>query len=268
VAEPKQPYEIYAIKYGDHQRNASENFIGGDPHNGPMPIDYFVWVIKGPQKSWVVDTGFSREVGRQRGRNVTRCPSEGLKALDVDPDRIEDVIITHMHYDHAGNHHLFQRARFHVQDKEMFYCTGRCMCHGVMSGPFDVEDVVAMVRRVYSGRAVFHDGDEEIAPGITVHRVGGHTMGLQMVRVWTRRGWVVLASDASHYYANMEQARPFPIVYNVPDMLEGHKRAYALAESRKHVIPGHDPLVLKRYPAPHRDLQGIVARLDLDPIAE
>ena len=91
-------------------------------------------------------------------------------------------------------------------------------------------------------------------------------MGCRGARV-DQAGWVVLAPDASHYYANMEQARPF-LVYNVADMLAGHQRAYALADSPRHVIPGHDPLVLKRYPAPHRDLQGIIARLDVDPIAE
>ncbi len=266
MAQP-ETYEIYAIKYGDHQRLAGENFIGGDPHNGPMPLDYFVWAIRGRDKTWIVDTGFDAAVGRQRQRNVLRCPSEGLRALDIDPDKIEDVIITHMHYDHCGNHQLFERARFHVQDKEMRYSTGRCMCHSVVRYAFDVEDVVKMVRRVYAGRVVFHDGDEEIAPGLSVHFVGGHTMGLQMVRVWTQRGWVVLASDASHYYANMEQARPFPIVYNVPDMLAGHQRAYALASSPQHVIPGHDPLVLKRYPAAARGLEGIVARLDAEPTA-
>ena len=264
MAEPK-PYEIYAIKYGDHQRRASENFLGGDPHNGPMPIDYFTWVIKGASRAWGVDTGFNPESGRGRGRNFIRCPSEGLRALDIDPEGIEDVIITHMHYDHAGNHHLFQRARFHLQDKEMFYVTGRCMTHAVLGHSYDVEDVVQMVRRVFSRRAVFHEGDEELAPGLSVHFVGGHTMGLQIVRVWTQRGWVVLASDAAHYYANIEQSRPFPVVYNVGDMLEGHKRAYALAGSPRHLVPGHDPLVLKRYPAPRRDLEGIVARLDVEP---
>jgi glyoxylase-like metal-dependent hydrolase (beta-lactamase superfamily II) len=171
MAEPK-PYEIYAIKYGDHQRRASENFLGGDPHNGPMPIDYFTWVIKGAGRAWGVDTGFSPESGRGRGRNFIRCPSEGLRALDIDPDRVEDVIITHMHYDHAGNHHLFQRARFHLQDREMFYVTGRCMTHAVLGHSYDVEDVVQMVRRVFSRRAVFHEGDEELAPGLSVHFVG------------------------------------------------------------------------------------------------
>jgi glyoxylase-like metal-dependent hydrolase (beta-lactamase superfamily II) len=267
MADPR-PYEIYAIKYGDHDRLASENFIGGDPHNGPMPIDYFTWVIKGPDETWAVDTGFDAAAAARRQRKAHRSPADGLKALDIDPDRIEDVIITHMHWDHCGNHRLFERARFHVQDKEMLFATGRCMCHQPLRYAFDVEDVVQMVRRVYDGRIAFHEGDEELAPGLSVHFVGGHTMGLQMVRVWTKRGWVVLASDASHYYANMEQARPFPIVYNVADMLAGHKRAYALASSPRHVIPGHDPLVLKRYPAPRPELAGIIARLDVDPVAD
>jgi glyoxylase-like metal-dependent hydrolase (beta-lactamase superfamily II) len=87
-------------------------------------------------------------------------------------------------------------------------------------------------------------------------------MGLQVVRVATRRGWVLLASDASHFYANMEQVRPFPIVYSVADMVAGYARMGALADSPDHVIPGHDPQVMQRYPAPHEDLEGIVARLD------
>jgi glyoxylase-like metal-dependent hydrolase (beta-lactamase superfamily II) len=127
---------------------------------------------------------------------------------------------------------------------------------------YEVEDVVGMVRRVYENRVRFHDGDAEIAPGVSVHLIGGHTMGLQVVRVATRRGWVVLASDASHFYANMEEIRPFPIVYSVADMVEGYRKLQSLADSPEHLIPGHDPLVLERYPAPSAELGGIVARLD------
>ena len=81
-------------------------------------------------------------------------------------------------------------------------------------------------------------------------------MGLQVVRVATRRGWVVLASDASHFYANMEQIRPFPIVWSVADMVDGYRKLRALADSPAHIIPGHDPLVLQRYPAPSKELRG------------
>jgi hypothetical protein len=136
------------------------------------------------------------------------------------------------------------------------------MGEAVFRGAYEVEDVVGMVRSVYGGRVRFHDGDAEIAPGVSLHLIGGHTMGLQAVRVATRRGYVVLASDASHFYANMEQARPFPIVYSVGDMVQGYRRLLALADSPGHIIPGHDPLVLERYPAPDAPLEGIVARLD------
>jgi glyoxylase-like metal-dependent hydrolase (beta-lactamase superfamily II) len=201
-------------------------------------------------------------MARKRGREFLRCPGEGLKRLEIDPQRIEDVLISHMHYDHCGNYALFPNAKYHVQDREMQYSTGRFMCHPHMRVPFEEEDVVAMVRKLFAGRMVFHNGDEQIAGGLSLHFVGGHSMGLQMVRVNTRRGSVVLASDASHLYANMERGLAFPITYNVAEVLEGYKRAYSLASSPAHVIPGHDPLVLERYPAPSPDLKGWIARLD------
>jgi glyoxylase-like metal-dependent hydrolase (beta-lactamase superfamily II) len=255
-------YEVYAIKYAHHARLKSENFIGGDPHDGPMPLDYFVWLIRGAGREIVVDTGFSEAMAKKRGRDHLRCPTEGLRLLEVEAKNIRDVVITHLHYDHVGNFDLFPTATLHVQDLEMRYATGRHMCHECFRGAYEAEDVVGMVRRVYEGRVRFHDGDAEIAPGISVHLIGGHTMGMQAVRVQTRSGPLVLASDASHFYANMEQARPFPIVFSVADMVAGYERLRALAGAPERIIPGHDPLVLHRYPAPSKALEGIVARLD------
>ncbi len=265
-----QPYEVYAIRYARHeQRRRSENFIGGhaDPHDDPpMPLDFFVWVVRGPAGTFVVDSGFDEAMAARRQRRIL-CPvGEGLRRIGVDPATVGDVLVTHLHYDHAGNNDLFPQARYHLQDREMQFSTGRCMCHAPLRHAYAVEDVTAMVRKVFEGRVQFHDGAAEVAPGLSLHHVGGHTMGLQVVRVWTRRGWMVLASDASHYYANMEESRPFPIVYNVADMLEGHRLVHRLASAPQNVIPGHDPLVLERYPAPRDDLEGIVARLDADPL--
>ena len=255
-------YEVYAIKYAHHARTASQNFLGGDPHDGPMPLDYFVWLVRGAQGEFVVDTGFNAAAAARRQRQLVRPVENALSLMGVETQGVQDVVITHLHYDHVGNFDLFPQATFHLQDLEMQYATGRCMCHEPMRYAFDVEDVVGMVRNVYAGRVRFHAGDAQLAPGISVHLIGGHTMGLQAVRVATRRGYVVLASDASHFYANMDQARPFPIVYNVADMMEGWEKLRSLADSPDHVIPGHDPLVLERYAAPSRELQGIVARLD------
>jgi glyoxylase-like metal-dependent hydrolase (beta-lactamase superfamily II) len=119
-----------------------------------------------------------------------------------------------------------------------------------------------MLRKVYDGRVCFHDGDGELAPGISVHWVGGHTMGAQIVRVRTKNGWVVLASDAAHYYENFETGRPFAVVYNLAEMLEGYGTMKRLASSAQQVVPGHDPLVLKRYPLSKPGLAGTV-RVDV-----
>lgn len=256
-------YELYAIRYGHHHRNASENFIGGDPHDGPMPLDYFVWAIVGEHKTFLFDTGFDAKMATRRKRDLVRPVEDGLRMIGISPDTVEDIILSHLHFDHCGNHDLFPKARYHVQDAEMAYCTGRCMCHSALRVPFEYDDVANMVSKLFAGRVTFHDGISEIAPNLIAHRVGGHSRGLQVLRVLTRRGWVVLGSDAAHFYANFEQARPFPIVESVTDMLEGYQTMRRLASSAAHIIPGHDPLVLQRYPKAIDGVNDIV-RLDLD----
>jgi glyoxylase-like metal-dependent hydrolase (beta-lactamase superfamily II) len=258
-------YGLYALKYGHHHRMRSANFLGGDPHDGPMPMDYFVWLARGDARTFVIDTGFSEAGAARRKRQRLRSPAEALALLDVDAAQVTDVIITHLHYDHVGNFDLFPAATFHLQDREMHYATGRYMCFDCFGHSFEVEEVVGMVRKVYAGRVEFHDGDADIAPGISVHLIGGHTMGLQVVRVYTKRGWVVVASDAAHYYENMEARRPYSTVFNVGEMTQGWARLRELADSPAHIVPGHDPEVLARYPAARKGLEGIVARLDVAP---
>jgi glyoxylase-like metal-dependent hydrolase (beta-lactamase superfamily II) len=259
-------YEVYAIKYAQLARKAHANFIDGDPHEtADMPLNYYVWAIVGRGRTIVVDTGFGAAVGRKRGRTITHPVDEGLRAIGVHPQDVQDVVITHMHYDHCGNDDLFTRARYHLQDLEMDYATGRCMCQREISKAFEADDVARMVHRVFDGRVQFHAGTDEIAPGVSLHHIGGHTKGLQVVRVDTDRGAVVLASDATHFYAHMEQNRAFPILYNLADLLEGYQTLRKLASSERHVIPGHDPLVIARYPAASAPTEGWAARLDVDP---
>ncbi|MEM7465583.1 MAG: N-acyl homoserine lactonase family protein [Pseudomonadota bacterium] len=261
-------YKIYALRYAViRDRPAHHNFISPDAHDGPMPLDYFVWAIVGDDRTIVVDTGFGEKEAESRGRELLRTPRAALASIGIDSHTIEDVIITHLHYDHAGTTEDFPKASFHLQDLEMQFATGRHMRYGVMRYAFSVEDVVQFVRHVYDQRVQFHDGDAEIAPGVSVHFIGGHTMGLQCVRVHTARGWVVLASDASHYYDNMRKQSPFPIVFDVSQMLEGYDILRRWADSEDHIVPGHDPLVLQYYPAASPDQVGEVVRLDLPPIA-
>ena len=258
--------EIYAVRYAHHDgRSEAQNFIGGDPHNASGPLDFYVWAIRTAQGTILVDTGFDAAMAKRRSRTVLKPVEDGLRTIGITPDDVRDVVITHLHYDHAGNHELFPRARFHLQDCEMAYATGRCMCDAAFRVPFEADDVAAMVRKVFADRVTFHDGDGAIAPGVTVHHIGGHSMGLQAVRVETTRGAVVLASDASHLYAHVETGRVFPIVYKAEDVVAGYERLRRLAASPRHIVPGHDPDVLRRYPAAHPGLEGWVARLDLEP---
>ena len=264
MAEP-EPFEVYAIRYATVARKASENFIGADPHDAGMPMDYFVWLARNSRSSWVIDTGFNEDAARRRGRRFLRSPVEGLALMGVDAAEVTDIIVTHLHYDHIGNFDRFPQARFHLQDKELAYATGRYMSTPFFSGAYELEEVVEMVRNAWRGRVHFHDGDAMLAPGLSVHHVGGHTAGLQVVRLWTRVGWLVLASDASHYAANLNEGRPFPIVMNVAQMIDGWRLMRTLVDDPVHIIPGHDPLVMEQYRAPSADLEGIAVRLDDEP---
>ena len=161
------------------------------------------------------------EVSEKRKRTFLRCPVQALAALGIDANAVEDVILTHLHYDHVGNFDRFPKARFHLQERELAYATGRYMRYPRLSHSFEVEDVCGIVRLNYAGRVMFYDGDAELAPGLTVHAVGGHSAGLQFVRIKTRRGFVVLASDVTHFYENMASSRPFTTAFHIGEMLEG-----------------------------------------------
>lgn len=261
-------HRIHAIRYARHERVAAENFIasnpGADDHAAPMPLDYFVWLIeRDGMPPVLVDTGFGAEAAVRRKRTMIRPVEEGIRAIGVDPASIEDVIITHLHYDHAGSLDLFPNARFHVQDDEMAFATGRGMTHKAVCAPFDAGPVAQMVHLLFGDRVVFHDGDEDFAPGIVLRFLPGHTAGLQGVEVSTARGPVLLASDVAHLYANLVREMPFPIVVDVPAYLDSHKRLFALAPGIDHIIPGHDPLVLTAFPAGSAP---DVSRVDLAPL--
>ena len=259
-------HEVFAVAYATHARMRSENYIFGDPHDEMTSITYFVWVIKGTHGVFVVDTGFDEAAAKERARTILHPVGEGLKALGVAPDTVPHVITTHMHWDHAGNYELFPKARYHIQDTEMAYATGRCMCHPTLRIPFSERDVHAMVSKVFADRVEFHDGSEQLAPGITVHKIGGHSKGLQCVQVKTQRGNVVIASDCCHLYSHMEEGRVFPITYSVGDTLEGYRTLKKYASSPRHVVPGHDPDVVKRYPAAKPGMEDWIVRLDVEPV--
>ena len=257
-------WEVYAVKYADrNNRTRFESFMFDPHHQQPHAMDYFIWVLRSGGHTILVDTGYDAEEAERRGRPILRHPVKALEALELTPDDIDDVIVTHLHYDHAGTLGSFPRARFHVQPAEMAYATGPCMCEDVLRKPFTGDHICEAVKAVFSGRVTFNDADDRVADGITVHRVGGHSKGLQVVRVKTASGWICLASDATHYYENFITRTPFPIVVDVEEMIRGYDRIQTLASRAEMIIPGHDPLVTSLYPS--YGTSGFVWRLDGGP---
>lgn len=258
-------WEVYALKYAVRSdRTRRESFIFDDHSNESHTIDYFIWVLKSGNSTIVVDTGYDYDEAKRRNRPIERSPSEALKSININASEVTDVIITHLHYDHAGGLMEFPNAKFHLQETEMSYATGPCMCHETIKMPFTGEHICQMVKNLYSGRVIFYNGIGSIHPGVTVHLIGGHSRGLQSVRVKTENGFMCLASDATHFYENFLTGKPFPIVVDLEDMLNGFKTIRSLASNDDLVIPGHDPLLKDFFPI--EGVSGFVWRLDKGPI--
>ncbi len=245
-------YEVLAVRVGsDPHRTVGGNFFFDAlpaPAAASMPQDYVFWLIQGGGRCVVVDTCFP--AGAARGRRVDRPVEAGLAALGIVAGEVTDLVMTHLHWDHAGNLGLFPQARIHVQAAEVAFCTGTAMLHAAVSAIYAAADVQSLVPPLFEGRVNLVDGDVELFPGIELARVGGHTPGSQVVRVRTARGPVVLASDAVHFWANVRRRSPFPILESFPQALRAFDRVLRLAEGRlDRIIPGHDPLVRRVFPA-------------------
>ena len=158
------------------------------------------------------------------------------RAVGITADTVEDVILTHMHYDHAGNFHKFPKARFQLREPEMHDAAGRHMRHKQLAKSFEPDDVRGIVRLNLEGRVTYHNGPAE----------------------------VVLVSEVTHFYENMESYRPFTTAFDVGATREAFDTH---APSPAHIVPGHDPEVPRRYPAVSPDLAGIAGRLNVAPLS-
>ena len=247
-------WEVWALRLGTVDRPARDNFLLPCVRSGAMRLDFTIWVARGGGRTVVIDTGFSPSAGERRGRRLDLRPAEAVRRLGIDPGEVGEVVLTHLHYDHAGNLGDFPDAQVVVQAAELEYTTGKAMTHPALNHFFEADDVVEVVRRLHGGGVRVAEGEVELAPGLELHLIGGHTKGLQAVRAHTARGWVVLASDALHYYDNFHERNPFPAILDLGEMLDGYDRLAGLAESLDHLVPGHDPEVFGRYADPRAGL--------------
>src|SRR5688572_14915901 len=132
-------YEVYAVKFAHRDARRADHFVGGDPHDAPMPTAYYVWLIKRDDKLVLVDTGFDTALAAKRRRKIAYEPRQALAKLGIQAEAIPEIIVTHLHNDHVGTLGDFAGARFHLQDEEMAFATGRHMCQEFFSRPYEVE---------------------------------------------------------------------------------------------------------------------------------
>lgn len=266
-------YALYALRYGIGEAYTTARThiptSGFEPPDADPRLFCYAWVAVSDERTVLVDAGCDEVTARARDVTYERSPVESLGALGIDPADVDDLVLTHLHWDHAGNLTSFPNARVHLHPDELRYATGPAMSHRYLRRPYDVRQLQDVVSLVHEGRVAFTDGVAQIAPGLVVHPVGGHTPGTQIVRVPTVRGTVVLASDARHYLHNDAGGdaggAPFPVVVHVDDYCAASATVDRLAATPDHVVPGHDPAVARRYPPVDGD--ELVVRLDTAPTA-
>jgi glyoxylase-like metal-dependent hydrolase (beta-lactamase superfamily II) len=244
-------HEIYGVKFGQNLTGVRGHFFlgpDGDPHDAAMRLDYYVWVIRSPGQDILLDAGFTAETNRTRKRDHWEEPHQAVTRIGVDPGSVPIVILSHLHYDHCGDLDAFPAATFVVQADELDFWTGPYAVRGEFARHREPADIERVVRLHQEGRVQLVDGLHEVADGVWVERVGGHTPGMQATYVRTANGVVVLASDSSHFFENIEQDKPFAVHADVVDMYRAFDTMQAAATSGV-VVAGHDPLIEQRFPA-------------------
>jgi glyoxylase-like metal-dependent hydrolase (beta-lactamase superfamily II) len=237
------PYKIYTLYYGRRDATTADYFLN-DTTDTPIGMGYYLWVATNGEHTVVIDLGYHEDAGERRGRTLLRHPAELLDKIQVDPKGVQHAIVTHLHWDHVGGYALFPNARFYLQERELHFWTSSHLPDWQSS--LEEEELVAVVRLHFRGRVGLCDGAREIVPGITVHHVGGHTMGSQIVQVETARGTAVVASDAAKLYRNFLEEIPQPRSHSVADQIGGYTLIKRLASAADLIIPGHDPEAMRR----------------------
>jgi glyoxylase-like metal-dependent hydrolase (beta-lactamase superfamily II) len=263
-------HDLFAIRYAWHPEGHSdaEMAFGGNPELRIEGMDFFIWVIVTEAgKPIVVDTGFYSGLAKRVGHSPLIEPREGIQMLGFDPAKVEDVVVTHAHYDHTGNLKDFPNARFHFGTTEMAAVTGPLMTHPQTRAGFGKRDVSTLVGFVYDDRLRFLSDEDVVLPGIRNFIAPGHTTGQLALEIDTSRGPVILTSDAVHIYSELETERPFPVFHDMSDMIMSYRKIKKRALRPDLIVPGHDADVMRRYPAASPDLEGKIVRLDRNPVS-
>lgn len=250
VAQTKPSYEVYAIRYASLPDFPVSDLVSGADRARKLDLAMTIWLVRGGGHNVLVDAGFYHErfFKEWKVKDFIK-PSDALAGLGVKPEDITDIVISHMHWDHADGSDLFPKARIWVQKDELEYYPGEAWETKDTSGGIDPEDVLELVRLNTEGRVGLVHGDaQEILPGLTCYTGGRHTYQSQYVGVNTAGGTVVLASDNMYLYENMEKHVPIAETLDAASNLRAQDRMKRMATRPEWVIPGHDPSVFDKFP--------------------
>jgi len=244
-------YTVTAVRYGTLAMRASEAFYRwesyGEPDR-PRPLDYFFWVLRGAQETILIDTGFSPAAAARRGRSCLIEPVAAMELLDLSPRTVSRVLLTHLHYDHIGNLEPWSTAELLVPARELEFWTSPTSERRQFAHSVERSEIDQVTRAVREGRATLLEGGEMVAPDVAVHVLGGHSPGQVALSVPTDEGLVVLASDAVHFYEELEDDRPFAVIHNLAETYEAYDVIRELgALPGAQLLPGHDPEVMARF---------------------
>ncbi len=206
-------------------------------------IPRIIWVLTGPT-TVIVDTSVathgrpSEFIGEDFTRLPEQVPAHALHRAGVDPKDVEFVVLTHLHWDHAGNCDLFPDARVLVQRTEMRYAAapGRFFEKSFLSAPGGWPHAPYLVPNIE-----LLDGPTTIAPGLSVLPVPGHTPGSQAVVAATAEGTFGISGDAVCTYENVERDLPPGFHVDVDASMDSMDRMRAAAD---YLLPSHDYAVL------------------------
>lgn len=242
-------YEIYAIKYATLKDFPLGGLVEGEDRNQKLDIAMYVFLLKGGGHNILFDCGFYRpQFMRQWHPADYEIPSYAIERMGLKAADITDVIISHIHWDHADGFDLFPAAKIWIQKDEIEYYAGEAWT-GKKRTAADADDIVGLVKMNTEGRVGLVNGDAlDILPGITAYTGGKHTYASQYIGVKTAGGTVVLASDNVYMYLNLEKHKPIAQTLDRESNLRAQDRMKDLASNPNWIVPGHDPAVMRKFP--------------------
>jgi glyoxylase-like metal-dependent hydrolase (beta-lactamase superfamily II) len=241
-------YKVYAFRVGNRFRESSYFHLFTDPGKQIL-ISYYFWGIQTPEEFVLVDTGFPLGSVRKINADIIdfQPPEKLLNNIGIDPAQIKKVILTHLHWDHCSSIEMFKDAIFYLQKRDLQFFSGPLAKHPTLRQFIDTDMILKLLRLNYEGRVHILEGEDQIAPGIEVIPMGGHTPGSQVISVSAEGKDILIAGDVIPFYRNLTERIPTGLYWDLSEVLLAHERIEKMVKSPDSFIPGHDPLVASKF---------------------